>query len=119
MNTKLLGRWGEEQAASFLRRGGYEIKGLGYRTRYGEIDIIAQKGDMIVFAEVKLRKSARYAAAREYVDAAKQERLRTTAQLWIAKEDCTLPCRFDVIEVYAPEGAQTKNPEIHHMEDAF
>lgn len=119
MNTKLLGRWGEEQAAAFLRKAGYEILGLGYRTRYGEIDIIAGKNGQIAFVEVKLRRNAYYAEARENVTRAKQEKLKMTAQLWLQKEDCDLPCRFDVVEVYAPEGTETKKPEIKHLEDAF
>ena len=72
-----------------------------------------------MFVEVKLRKSAEFAKAREFVDAKKQERIRTTASVYLAQNPTNLPCRFDVIEIYAPEGMETTHPEIHHLEDAF
>ena len=83
------------------------------------MDLVAQRKELIVFVEVKLRGSDAFAPAREYVTAAKQRRLRETAEMWLAKESCELPCRFDVIEIYAPRGMQTQNPEINHIEDAF
>ena len=81
MNTKLFGKWGEEQAANYLRKKKYEIISAGYRTRFGEIDLIAKKKNTIVFVEVKLRRSADFARAMEYVDEHKQERIMTTAEL--------------------------------------
>mgnify|MGYP002523476684 CR=1 FL=1 len=72
-----------------------------------------------MFVEVKLRKSSDFARAREFVDARKQERIRATASMYLAQNPCDLPCRFDVIEIYAPEGTATKKPQINHMEDAF
>ena len=73
----------------------------------------------MVFVEVKLRKSARFASAMEYVDSRKQKRLRTTAQLWLSLHPTEKQPRFDVIEIYAPEGLATRRPEIRHWEDAF
>ena len=72
----LLGRYGEALAAEYLRKKGCRILGMNYRTRLGEIDVIAEDRKFLIFAEVKLRKSAEYGAAREFVDARKQERLR-------------------------------------------
>ena len=69
--------------------------------------------------EVKLRKTDRFAMAREYVDARKQEKLRATALLYLAEHPTGLQPRFDVVEIYAPEGTMTSAPEIYHMEDAF
>ena len=69
--------------------------------------------------EVKLRKSAEYGAAREFVDARKQERLRQTALLWLEGHETRLQPRFDVIEIYAPDGMATKQPVIRQLEDAF
>ena len=66
-----------------------------------------------------MRKSDSYAKARDYVDKRKQEKLRMTASLYLSENPCSLPARFDVIEVYAPEGTTTVHPEIYHMEDAF
>lgn len=92
---------------------------MGYRTRYGEIDIIVKNSVYIVFAEVKLRKNNAFAEAREFVGPKKQDCLRKTAALWLAEHDTTLQPRFDVIEIYAPEGTNTLNPQINHIENAF
>ena len=71
METKAkLGPWGEALAAAFLRKRGYHIVATNYRSRYGEIDIIAENAEYLVFAEVKLRKTAHFGAAREFVDSA-------------------------------------------------
>lgn len=117
--NNLAGAWGEALAADYLRKKRYQILASGYRCRYGEIDLIVRDKKMLVFVEVKLRKSGRYAAARDYVDNRKQEKLRTTASLYLSQNPTDLPARFDVIEIYAPEGTATVHPEINHMEDAF
>lgn len=120
MRTRdLLGPWGEALAAEYLRKKGYRIEAMNYRTRQGEIDIIAANRRYLVFCEVKLRKSADFAAAREFVDPHKQQRLRTTALLYLAQNETALQPRFDVIEIYAPQGVQTRRPQITQMEDAF
>ena len=119
VNKGLLGAWGEVQAAEYLRKKRYEIIACNYRTRLGEIDIIAKTKKVIAFVEVKLRKDDTHGEAREFVDRRKQERLRATALLWLEQTECDLQPRFDVIEVYAPEGVQTKKPTIWHIEDAF
>ena len=116
---QLLGRWGEAQAAQFLRRKGYRLVAAGWRCRFGEIDLIAQKGGYLAFVEVKLRKSRDFAQAREAVDCHKQRRLRTAAQLYLAEHPTSLQPRFDVVEVYAPQGTATRNPEILCWENAF
>ena len=117
--SKLTGAWGEAVAAEYLRKKRYKIIASGYHSRFGEIDLIAQNRKFLVFVEVKLRKSACFAQAREYVDIRKQDRLRMTASIYLAENPSNLQPRFDVIEVYAPEGTATANPEIYHMEDAF
>ncbi len=73
----------------------------------------------LVFVEVKLRRSDRFAQAKEFVDYRKQERLRTTAAVYLDQNPTELQPRFDVIEVYAPEGVDTACPKINHLEDAF
>ena len=117
--SKLIGAWGEALAAEYLRKKHYKISAAGYRCRFGEIDLIAENKKYLIFAEVKLRKSADFAAAREYVDKRKQDRLRTTASLYLSENPTNLQPRFDVIEIYAPDGTATSKPEINHMEDAF
>ena len=119
MNTKLQGSWGEALALDFLRQKKYIAVGMGYRSRYGEIDIIVKDSSYIVFAEVKVRKNNAFAEAREFVDKNKQERLRKTASLWLIQNETTLQPRFDVIEIYAPLGIQTIKPQINHIENAF
>ena len=119
MDRRLTGRWGEERAAAFLRRRGYRIIGMNYACRMGEIDIIAKNRKFIVFVEVKLRKSAAFAEAREFVTPAKQERIRTTAAVWLAENETELQPRFDVIEIYAPNGPESREVSIRHIEDAF
>ncbi|HBK03249.1 MAG TPA: YraN family protein [Clostridiales bacterium] len=117
--NNLTGAWGEALAAEYLRRKRYEILASGYRCRFGEIDLIVKNRKNLVFVEVKLRKSADFARAREFVDGRKQERIRTTAAMYLAQNPTELPCRFDVVEIYAPEGMETRHPEINHLEDAF
>ncbi len=118
MDSRMLGRWGEEQAAKYLRRRGYAILGMNYRCRMGEIDIIAKKHGFLVFAEVKLRKNADYVQAREYVTYAKQQRIISAAQHWLLENETQLQPRFDVIEIYAPEGAGGR-VRIEQVENAF
>lgn len=117
--SNLLGAWGEALAAEYLRKKHYRILSSGYRCRFGEIDLIAASRTYLVFVEVKLRKSAYFAPAREFVDGRKQDRLRAAASMYLAQNPTNLPCRFDIIEIYAPEGLDTVHPEINHMEDAF
>lgn len=117
--NNLAGAWGELIAAEYLQRKHYHILASGYRCRFGEIDLIAQYKGFLVFVEVKLRKSDRFAKAYEFVDAKKQQRLRTTAAVYLSQYPTQLQPRFDVIEVYAPDGTDTKKPVINHMEGAF
>ena len=120
MRTRdLLGPWGEALAAEYLRKKGCRIEAMNYRTRLGEIDIIAANRRYLIFCEVKLRKTADFAAAREFVDVRKQQRLRSTALVYLSQHETNLQPRFDVIEIYAPNGTATKKPQINHMEDAF
>ena len=116
---KKFGPWGEALAAEFLRRRGYHIVATNYRSRYGEIDIIAENAEYLVFAEVKLRRTAHFGAAREFVDLRKQERLRATASMFLEEHETALQPRFDVIEIYAPDGLQTRHPYLRQIEDAF
>ena len=117
--NKLRGRMGEELAAAYLRRKGYEILAAGYRSRFGEIDLIVKNKKFLVFVEVKLRKTGDFAKAMEYVDRRKQDKIRITASMYLSQNPTNLQPRFDVIEIYAPEGTATRKPQIHHMEDAF
>ncbi|MBR1781668.1 MAG: YraN family protein [Oscillospiraceae bacterium] len=120
-DTSLLGKWGEEQVARYLRVRGYTVLAAGFRCRMGEIDLIVRRRELVAFVEVKLRKNADFARALEQVTRSKQRRIITTAKVYLAQHpelaDC--PCRFDVAEVYAPQGTDTRRPEIRYLENAF
>ena len=113
MNTTLTGREGEARAADYLRRKKYEVIGANYRCRFGELDLIAKKRELVIFVEVKLRKNDRFGAASDAVTFSKQDKLRKTAASWLAAHDCDAPTRFDVIEIYTDTG------RINHIENAF
>ena len=118
----LLGRWGEKQAAGYLHQKGYRLLAAGYRCRMGEIDLIAQKGRELAFVEVKLRRNARFAEPREQVTAPQN----SGASCWrrgtsspSTRNMVSITARFDVAEVYAPDGLQTAEPEIRYYGRAF
>ena len=118
MDARELGSFGEERAARYLRRKGYRIVERNFRCRQGEIDLIARRGKYLVFVEVKLRKDDRFGAAREFVTPAKQARILAAAGLYLAGAEEQWQPRFDVIEIYAPEGE--RGPiRIEHIENAF
>lgn len=118
-DKRTLGDFGEDAACRFLKKARYKIVARNVSCRFGEIDIIAQDRTYIAFVEVKLRRSAAFGEAKEFVTPAKQRRVILTAEHWLMTHPTELQPRFDVIEVYAPEGLQTKTPEIHHIEDAY
>ena len=117
--NNLTGAWGEALAADYLQRKHYKLLASGYRSRFGEIDLVVSNRKYLVFVEVKLRKSDKFAGAYEYVDFFKQNKIRTTAEIYLSRYPTTLQPRFDVIEIYAPDGTATLHPQIYHTEDAF
>ena len=117
--NNLTGAWGESLAAEYLRKKRYRLVAAGYRSRFGEIDLIVENRKFLVFVEVKLRKTDSFALAREYVNLPKQNRIRTTAEIYLSENPTALQPRFDVIEIYAPQGVATEKPVINHLEDAF
>ena len=74
-----LGNWGEGVAGRFLQEKGYRLLDANYRCRWGEVDIVAQEGDELVFVEVRTRRGAEYGTPEESVTAAKSRRLIATA----------------------------------------
>ncbi len=117
--NNIVGAWGESLAADYLRKHHYKLLAMNYRSRFGEIDVIVSDRSYIVFVEVKLRKSDKFARAAEFVDTYKQNRLRTTAEIYLSEHPTKLQPRFDVIEIYASDGTATKAPQIFHIKDAF
>lgn len=118
-DARMLGRWGEAVVAADLRRSGWKILASGFRCRMGEIDLIAEKDGFLAFIEVKLRKNADYGTAGAFVGRSKQHKLRAAAQLYLQRFPTDLQPRFDVAEVYAPQGADTEKPRIQYIENAF
>lgn len=118
MDRKALGKWGEERAAQYLRLHGYRILEKNYGCRMGEIDLIAVKKGIIAFVEVKLRKDASHGEAKEFVTYSKMRRIKSAAMLYLSRHETELQPRFDVIEIYAPDG-EAGRITINHIEDAF
>ena len=117
--SRTLGAWGEELASDWIRKQGGRVIAANFRCRFGEIDLICEEKGYLCFTEVKLRKGTGYGRAGEFVDFRKQNKLRTTAQFYLLKHPTALQPRFDVIEIYAPYGMETKAPEITRIENAF
>ena len=117
--NNIVGAWGESIAANYLLKKKYRLVAMNYHSRYGEIDLIVSNREYLVFVEVKLRKTDKFASAYEHVDTRKQNKIRTTAEMFLSEYQTDLQPRFDVVEVYAPDGSMTRDPKINHMEDAF
>jgi len=103
----------EDLCAQLLRRAGLRILARNWRCRHGEIDLVAEDGGTLVFAEVRLRRSERYGGAAESVTGAKRRRLLAAARLYLAGRK-EVNCRFDVLLL---DGAQ--EPAIQWIRDAF
>jgi putative endonuclease len=87
----------EALAAAYLERQGLAIVARNFRTRLGEIDVIARDGPVLVFVEVRMRRSARFGGAAESITATKQARLVAAANVYLARLGREPPCRFDAI----------------------
>ncbi len=115
--SKLRGALGEEVAVNFLRTKGYQVIGINFKVRGGEIDIIAKNKNFVIFVEVKTRKSAKFAEAKEFVTYAKQRKIVHATKHWLSRNPTDLQPRFDVIEVYTYNNST--NFKINHIENAF
>ena len=110
-----LGKLGEESAVDYLISQGYEIITTNYRTRGGEIDIIATEGENIIFCEVKTRTSLSYGTPAVAVNRVKRNHIIRVAQCFLSSGAWSGYCpRFDVIEIY-----HIRKAHINHMINAF
>ena len=112
-----LGKSGEETAVNLLKENGYKILARNYRTKLGEIDIVALDKDTLCFIEVKTRHSDKFGLPKEAISASKQRQISKTALLFL-KENNLLDkkARFDVVSViYSRE----QNPRLDLIKDAF
>jgi putative endonuclease len=112
-----LGKTGEDLAVRALESRGYAILARGYRTRHGEIDIVADDRGTIVFVEVKARVTAEFGTAAEAVTSRKQRRLARMATDYLVRQQISdRPCRFDVVAIDDAEGP---SPAITVYRNAF
>lgn len=115
-----LGRMGEQLLRRTLQQKGVEIIASNWRCAYGEIDLIVGTEEEIVFIEVKTRRSPRFAEARESVNRHKQQCILQSAQCWLLEHPAEeRQPRFDVAEIYAPQGVHTLRPTLHYLTAAF
>jgi putative endonuclease len=114
-----LGRAGEAAAARHLVRNGWSIVGRNVRIGRGELDLIARRGAVLAFVEVKARRTAAYGAPEDAVDARKRRQVARLAELWLGARPWALcgvsDVRFDVIAV----DASARPPEVRHLPAAF
>ncbi len=112
-----LGKAGEDCACRELERRGYAILARRYRSRYGEIDIIARDGPTVVFVEVKGRTSSRFGEPAEAVTLHKQTRVTAMAEDYLARHRLlNVPCRFDVVAIaFGSDG----RPVVEVYQNAF
>lgn len=115
--SEFTGALGEVLAARYLRDKGLDILSANYRSRFGEIDIVAADGDKIIFVEVKTRTGVPLTEPREAVHAEKQRRLSMAAAQYLRNEPPDTLSRFDVIEVYLDEDGKLQ--KLNHIPDAF
>lgn len=115
-STKKLGKKGEEFALIYLLDRGYEILEVNWQKQHLEIDLIAQKDDILVFVEVKSRSSEEYGQPESFVDPKKQKHLFRAANLYYEHSGSRLEARFDIISVLFLKNNAYK---IEHLPDAF
>ena len=114
--SKKLGKTGEDLAVAFLQRKGYTIVERNFRILQGELDIIAQDGEYLVFVEVKTARSLAFGAPETWVTRRKQMQIGQIAAAYLQqKEYGEIDCRFDVIAITF----HNERPTIKHIENAF
>ena len=114
---QLLGQKGEAEASLYLKRKGYKIITTNYRCMFGEIDLIARYGGVLIFIEVKTRTSTNFGAPTAAVTYRKQVQISKVAHHYLVthhKEDSD--ARFDVVSILSQKGEKT---EIKHITNAF
>lgn len=115
-DKKVIGDKGEDFAALYFEKQGYKIKARNVHSRYGEIDLIAENGDTVVFVEVKTRSHDSLDRAADAVTPLKQKKIILTALDYISKSNTDKIMRFDVFEVYHANGRIYK---FNHIKNAF
>lgn len=114
IDKKDIGKRGEDLAAAFLESKGYQVLVRNYRHGRSEIDLVMKKDQLLVFVEVKARRSKAYGEPESFVNRAKAARVIAAAEHFIFENDWQHNIRFDVVAV-----SLGKENEIEHFEDAF
>jgi len=113
MDRQEVGKLGEKAAQKFLKRRGYHIRETGFRCRHGEIDIIAQKKDCLVFVEVRTKTSMDFGTPEESITQTKKERLIASALTYTNTHQNLPPLwRIDVVAIELDEKGKTKRIEL-------
>lgn len=110
-----LGKLGEELAVDFLKKAGYTILQTNWVFQKAEIDIIAQKGDVLAIVEVKTRSTLEFGLPQEFVTPAKIKLLVRAVNAFVEQNDVDAEVRFDIISIHKDNSTF----EIEHLEDAF
>ena len=114
---RVFGQAGESAAENYLRRKGYRIMARNLRSSVGELDIVAEDGQVLVFVEVKARRTGAFGGAIHAVHQRKQEKLIQLAAKYLARHHIKdRPCRFDVVLL---QGTDAVAPDIEHIQNAF
>jgi len=116
MNSRLKGKSGEDYAVDTLMKDGYVILGRNFSSRFGEIDVIAEKDGIIAFVEVKMRKRGSMVTGIESITPVKIKRIIRTAEYYLYTHRCDLQPRFDVFSAITANGIITGHL---HLEGAF
>ncbi len=116
-----IGNIGEEAAVQAIKKRGYKIIARNYRTKMGEIDIIAKDGEYTVFVEVRLRKSNNFGSPADTIDRRKQQKIIKAAQLYAVKNNIyDAPMRFDAVLINAKvQNGKLLDSDIEIIKDAF
>ena len=114
---RLFGQEGEETAERYLLQKGYRIVAKNLRTSLGELDLVAEDGDVLVFVEVKARRTTDFGGAVHAVHRQKQTQLVRLAAQFLARHHWSnRPCRFDVVLL---QSSQTAGVQVDHIQNAF
>lgn len=119
ISSYALGRAGEDLACEILRKEGFFIAARNYRSSRGEIDIIAESRELLLFVEVKLRKADAGYLPREAVTLDKRRRILHAAKNFIYRSKNASQPRFDVIEIIMNERQDLKDADVNWIENAF
>jgi len=117
--SNLIGQIGEDIAAKYLKTKGFVVSAKNYHSRYGEIDVIAENNELILFVEVKTRCANSIATPAEFVDRRKQYKILTTAQYYIYNNNVVLQPRFDIAEIITAKSGDFSDVKINYIENAF